>query len=58
MHGGLILLELSPQPGLNSFKAEITVSGRDTKGETKSSTHKVNFEFPPNEQFFSEKCLE
>jgi len=58
MHGGLILIELSPQPGLTKFTGKLSVSGTNIKKVVETEHFDLKYEFPPNEQFFSEKCLE
>lgn len=58
MHGGLILVELSPQPNLNSFTGKLTVTAKTVRKEVDVQHFDLKYEFPPHEQFFSEKCLE
>lgn len=58
MHGGLILLELSPQPNMKSFNGRLTVTSKTVRKEADEQHFDLKYEFPPNEQFFSEKCLE
>jgi hypothetical protein len=51
--GGLILLKIKRQSKGSSFKAQIHLSYDDPEGESHKQTYPVNFEFHPEEQFFS-----
>lgn len=53
MHGGLILLELSPQPHLKKFTATITVTAKDIHHKQQTETFNVAYDLPEGEQFFT-----
>jgi len=53
-----VLVKLSPQNYLNSFKGTVILEYNTPKGEHQRQEYPVEYNFPQHEQFFSEKCLQ
>jgi hypothetical protein len=53
-YGGLILVKLNRKSKNPFFKGKITLAYDDTKGEAHSQNYILDYEFHPEEQFFSD----
>lgn len=56
-YGGLILLKLQRKSKVPFFKGKICLSYDDTNGKRHNQDYLIDYEFHPQEQFFSDQTL-
>lgn len=56
-YGGLILIKLNRRNKNPFFKGKVTVTYDDVVGNSHNQSYIINYEFHPEEQFFSDETL-